>query len=242
MKRNIRMIAIMAALAVVLVVGIAAQQQSADKAVDPVCGMTVVKATAKATFDYKGATYYFCSTGCKEAFAKEPEKYLKAQQAKAPAAPAPAHMGQMGQMGHMGQGQMAAHEAPAGQMQHQSMEGCPMMSQGRGMMRHGMGRMDMRPGRMGMPGRPMMMAPGLGQLFRLYGDKIEVAVENTKDGAALKVTSKDPEVVKAIQVHMAEHLAMMKKAKEAAATAPAAATGIKAPAEAVCADCPMIKK
>ncbi len=86
-----------------------------------------------------------------------------------------------------------------------------------------------------------MMAPGLGQLFRLYGDKIEVAVENTKDGAALKVTSKDPEVVKAIQVHMAEHVAMMKKMKEAAATAPAA-TGVKAPAEAACADCPMKKK
>ena len=234
MKRNIRMIAIMAALAVVLVVGIAAQQQSADKAVDPVCGMTVVKATAKATFDYKGATYYFCSTGCKEAFAKEPEKYLKAQQAKTPAAGAPALMGHMGQM--------AAPAGSAGQMQHQSMEGCPMMSQGRGMMSHGMGRMGMRPGHMGMPGRPMMMAPGLGQLFRLYGDKIEVAVENTKDGAALKVTSKDPEVVKAIQVHMAEHLAMMKKAKEAASKAPAAATGVKAPAEAACADCPMIKK
>jgi YHS domain-containing protein len=244
MKRNIRMFALMAALAVVLVAGIAAQQQSADKAVDPVCGMTVVKANAKATFDYKGATYYFCSTGCKEAFAKEPEKYLKAQQAKTPAAQAPAHMGQMGQMGqmgHMGQGQMAAQGAPAGQMQHQSMEGCPMMSQGGGMMRHEMGRMGMRPGRMGMPGRPMM-APFLGPLFRLYGDKIEVAVENTKDGAAFKITSKDPEVVKAIQVHMAEHLAMMKKAKEAAATAPAAATGVKAPAEAACADCPMIKK
>jgi len=95
-----------------------------------------------------------------------------------------------------------------------------------------------------MAGRPMMAAPGLAQLSRLYGDKIEVSVENTKDGAALKVTSKDPEVVKAIQVHMAEHIAMMKKMKEAAAAtpAPAAATGIKAPAESACADCPMKKK
>jgi len=32
----------------------------------------------------------------------------------------------------------------------------------------------------------------------------------------------------------------MKKAKEAAAATPA--TGVKAPAEAACADCPMIKK
>jgi YHS domain-containing protein len=199
MRTNIRMIALMAALAVVLVVGIAAQQAGADKAVDPVCGMTVVKANAKASFDYKGTTYYFCSTGCKEAFAKEPEKYLKAQQEKAAAQPAApmGHMGMMGQMGRMGQGQMMPHQGMMpGRM--------PMMQ----------GRMGMRPGRMGLPGRPMM-APFLGPLFRLYGDKIEVAVENTKDGAAFKVTSKDPEVVKAIQVHMAEHMAMMKKAKEA---------------------------
>lgn len=257
MKTNFRIIALMAALAVVLVVGVIAQQQSADKAIDPVCGMTVVKANAKATFDFKGDTYYFCSTGCKEAFAKEPEKYLKAQQAKAPVPAAgtmmqhvhqaqgatAAPMGQAGQMGHMGQ---------MGTTQHPTTGSCPMMAQGQmmpheGMMSHRMpmrsGRMGMRPGRMGMgmPGRSMM-APFLGPLFRLYGDKIEVAVENTKDGAAFKITSKDPEVVKAIQVHMAEHLAMMKKAKEAAAKAPAAATGVKAPAEAACADCPMIKK
>jgi hypothetical protein len=84
-------------------------------------------------------------------------------------------------------------------------------------------------GRMGMMHggqRPMMgrrmMAPGMGRLFMLYGDKIEMAVENTKDGAVLKVTSKDPEVAKAIQVHMAEHMTMMKKMMEAKAKAPMA--------------------
>ena len=239
MNRNIRTIALMAALAVVLVIGISAQQQSTDKAVDPVCGMTVVKANAKATYDYKGATYYFCSTGCKDAFAKEPEKYLKAQQGAAAPAGQMGRMGTMGQgqamghMGQMGQGQMG--QGQMGMMPHQTMENCPMMGQGM-MMRGRMGHRGM------MAGRPMMAAPGLAQLLRLYGDKIEVAVENTKDGAALKVTSKDPEVVKAIQVHMAEHIAMMKKMKEAAATTPAAATGIKAPAESACADCPMKKK
>jgi YHS domain-containing protein len=179
MKKNFRLFALMGALAVILAVGLAAQQKAAEKAVDPVCGMTVVKAEAKATFDYKGTTYYFCSTSCKEKFAKEPEKYLKAQAAKKAEAKTPAPMAGMGQMG----------------------------------MRHwGMGR----------AGHPMM-APGLAQLWRVYGDKIEVTVENTKDGATLKITSKDPEVVKAIQVHMAEHQAMMKKMQEAAAaSAPAA--------------------
>lgn len=45
-------------------------------AIDPVCGMQVDERSAAATYDYKGKTYYFCSPGCKAAFAKEPEKYL----------------------------------------------------------------------------------------------------------------------------------------------------------------------
>ena len=227
MNRNIRSLAIMAALTVILVIGVVAQQKSAETATDPVCGMTVVKANAKATFDYQGTTYYFCGTGCKEAFAKEPEKYLKAQ--------AKGEEGKTGQMGHMGQmgGQMGA-------MKHEGMAGCPMMGQNMPM-GGPMGQMGMMRGRMGMRG-PGMMAPGMGMLFMLYGDKIEMAVENTKDGAVLKLTSKDPEVVKAIQVHMAEHMAMMKKMKEAPAKAPAAAGADKMSGSACCANCPMVKK
>jgi len=46
---------------------------------DPVCGMDVDPKTAAGNSEYKGQTYYFCSNGCKRAFDKEPEKYLKAQ-------------------------------------------------------------------------------------------------------------------------------------------------------------------
>lgn len=220
MNRNIRSIALMAALAVILVIGVVAQQKAADTAVDPVCGMTVVKANAKATFDYKGTTYYFCNTGCKDAFAKEPEKYLQAQaKAKGEETKMPGQMGHMGQMaGQMG-GQM-------GMMKHEGMAACPMMG-------GGMGPMGMKMRR--------MPAPGMGQMFMLYGDKIEMAVENAKDGAVLKVTSKDPEVVKAIQVHMAEHMAMMKKMKEAPAKTPAAGAAVKSSPEGACACCATIK-
>lgn len=226
MNRHVRTIFLVAALAVVLAVGILAQQKSADTAVDPVCGMTVVKANAKATFDHMGTTYYFCSVSCKEAFAKEPEKYLKAKpQAK------PAMSGPMGGMMH-GMHQGAAAETPeAAGAGCACQGGCPMMGQGMGMM-GGMGPMMGRPG-MGMRPRGMTMAghgpmsPALGPLFGLYGDRIDVAVENAKDGVALKITSKDPEVVKAIQVHMAEHVAMMKKMREAAAKAAAPSPAIK---------------
>jgi YHS domain-containing protein len=45
-------------------------------AIDPVCKMNVDEKNAAATYEYKGKTYYFCAVGCKEAFAKDPEKHL----------------------------------------------------------------------------------------------------------------------------------------------------------------------
>ncbi len=46
---------------------------------DPVCGMDVDPKTAAGKSEYRSQTYYFCSNGCKKAFDKEPEKYLKTQ-------------------------------------------------------------------------------------------------------------------------------------------------------------------
>lgn len=43
---------------------------------DPVCRMEVNEKEAAATSVYKGQTYYFCHTSCKEKFDKEPELYL----------------------------------------------------------------------------------------------------------------------------------------------------------------------
>jgi YHS domain-containing protein/TusA-related sulfurtransferase len=210
MNRNIRSIAIMAALAVILVIGVVAQQKSGDTAIDPVCGMTVVKATAKATYEYKGTTYYFCNPGCKDAFAKEPGKYLKAEvKGEEKAAP-------MGMMhgAHMGQAQIKVEGVP--------LAGCPMMARGmkmRGRMGR-MGRMGMMHGGMGQGmGGGMGMGMACGPDCPLHGADVEMALEKTKDGATLKVTSKNAETVKAIQEHMTEHVAMMKKMKEEAGKA-----------------------
>ncbi len=41
---------------------------------DPVCGMTVDPATSKHRFDHQGATYHFCSAGCRTKFAADPAK------------------------------------------------------------------------------------------------------------------------------------------------------------------------
>jgi len=43
---------------------------------DPVCGMDVEAATAAGRTEYKGQTYYFCGTKCKEKFDHSSEQYL----------------------------------------------------------------------------------------------------------------------------------------------------------------------
>ena len=45
--------------------------------IDPVCKMTVEEDQAAAKAEYKGAIYYFCATGCKDRFQKNPESYLE---------------------------------------------------------------------------------------------------------------------------------------------------------------------
>jgi YHS domain-containing protein len=47
---------------------------------DVVCGMIVDSETAEFKSKYRGTTYYFCSSGCKAAFEREPEKYASAEQ------------------------------------------------------------------------------------------------------------------------------------------------------------------
>ena len=47
---------------------------------DPVCDMDVEPTSAAGKSEYQGQTYYFCSPGCKQAFDKEPEKYVKSPQ------------------------------------------------------------------------------------------------------------------------------------------------------------------
>lgn len=54
---------------------------------DPVCGMTVDPAKAKAKAEHAGTTYYFCSQGCATRFAKEPQKVLAASGKTGTAAP-----------------------------------------------------------------------------------------------------------------------------------------------------------
>jgi len=44
---------------------------------DRTCGMTVDPKRAAGSSAYQGKTYYFCSSGCKATFDKDPAKYAK---------------------------------------------------------------------------------------------------------------------------------------------------------------------
>jgi xanthine dehydrogenase accessory factor len=47
-----------------------------DRAIDLVCGMTVVADDASLHLDHEGTRYFFCGTGCLRAFAADPSAYL----------------------------------------------------------------------------------------------------------------------------------------------------------------------
>jgi YHS domain-containing protein len=50
--------------------------KSATAVKDHVCGMDIETATAAGRTEYKGQTYYFCGSNCKEKFDLNPDQYL----------------------------------------------------------------------------------------------------------------------------------------------------------------------
>ncbi len=83
---------------------------SGHTAIDPVCGMTVDLSAGKPTYEYHGTTYHFCSNGCREKFAADPERYLAAER---PAA-------------HGGHGAAAGPATPAEAVPEGMLYTCPM--------------------------------------------------------------------------------------------------------------------
>lgn len=214
MKLSSKTIALFAGLAVLFGLALAAAQNPAgDTAKDPVCGMDVKKAEAKATFDYKGTTYYFCAVGCKDKFAQDPEKYLQKELKKTEkvekvvkvekAACACPHCQvktaeMKGRCPHCGKN-LAKPEAGKAQ-------GCPM-AEGMMAMKHGQmamhhGQKAAEHGGMGTACCPM---GGL-----MQSKDVELKMENTKDGVQVTLSSKNAETVKKIQEHLAKMAAQMK--------------------------------
>lgn len=51
----------------------------AAEARDPVCGMSVIIATARHQAEFGGRTYYFCCGGCRERFVSDPQRYIESR-------------------------------------------------------------------------------------------------------------------------------------------------------------------
>ncbi len=64
--------------------------ENSGVAIDPVCGMSVKRETAKHRLEYRGQEYFFCGARCRERFAAEPEKFLKPKESEQPKPAAPA--------------------------------------------------------------------------------------------------------------------------------------------------------
>src|SRR5580765_8467030 len=60
-----------------------AEENPPETYIDPVCKMLVTAETAAAKYEYRGETYYFCMTGCKEKFTADPDRFLSVPQAAA---------------------------------------------------------------------------------------------------------------------------------------------------------------
>ena len=46
-------------------------------ATDPVCGKELRRADAAAAIDHHGVVYFFCSVGCRDAFAADPDSFAE---------------------------------------------------------------------------------------------------------------------------------------------------------------------
>ena len=55
---------------------VTAPRAEPETAVDPVCGMTVEKATAADRFEHEGVTYWFCASGCRQRFERDPAAFV----------------------------------------------------------------------------------------------------------------------------------------------------------------------
>ncbi|MCX6566391.1 MAG: YHS domain-containing protein [Candidatus Aminicenantes bacterium] len=229
MKKKILMAALF-----VLALGLSvwAVSQVADKAVDPVCGMSVAKDGAKWTYDYKGTTYYFCNEACKTGFVKDPEKYLaKMAEAKKvevekvvsavpcekAAAAACQKEGEKPAAQNQKECGMMAGAAPQAQMparQWCCCCCCMRMAGGKNMPAHPMlptppvpptpptAQTPPMQGHMGM--MPGMMGRRPMGFGLMNMEDLEKKIETTKDGVIITLSSKNPETVKKIQEHIAK--------------------------------------
>lgn len=188
MTKHSKILALFLAFSFVFVLAGIAQAQAEKTVVCPTCSHEFKKADAKITYEHKGKTYYFCCEGCKEKFVKNPEKYLEKKEEMKAVYICPMHPkvksdkpGKCPECGMKLEKKMMPMEHMKAHMQKEKMMHEKKM---------------MHEEHMHMKAEEKACCP----MMEMMSHKdIEMKIENLKDGIAVKITSKNADVVKKLQ-------------------------------------------
>lgn len=188
MSKHSKLLTLFLAIAFFLVFSGIAQQQGEETVSCPVSGKEIKKSEAKVSYEYKGTTYYFCCEGCKEKFIENPEKYTQKKGEMKEVHTCPMHPEVKSDK---------PGECPkCGMKLEKKMMSMKQMHGKEEIQEHKMQKMHEHMEHMTTEG--ILCCPLMG--FK----NAEVDIENLEDGAAVKITSKDAEVVKKIQETVAK--------------------------------------
>jgi len=174
----------------------AVAQQSEETVVCPVSGKEIKKSEAKITHEYKGKTYYFCCENCKEEFMKNPEKYTKEKAEMKEIYTCPMHP-------------EIKSEKPG------NCSECGMKLEKKMIHKEKMMHREKMHAHMHKEVEEKHCCPMMGMMSH---KDIEMNVENIEKGVAVKITSKNEDVVKKVQEMAAKMKECCKKEAEKAKT------------------------
>lgn len=176
MNRHSKILVLFLALTFTLVLAGIADHHTDEMVTCPVSGKSFKKSEANVSYDFKGKTYFFCCEKCKEVFMKDPEKYTQKKCTKKEVYICPMHPDiRLDKPGK-----------------------CPKcgMKLEKKMMAMKLKKKHMHVHMHKAEGKTCCAMMGL-----MSCKDIEMKIEKLEDGVAVKLTSKNPEVVTKIQEH-----------------------------------------
>jgi YHS domain-containing protein len=202
MTKHSKILAFFLAFSFVFVIAGIAQLQADETVVCPVSGKEIKKSEAKFSHEYEGKTYYLCCEMCKEKFVKNPEKFLKKKAEMKEVYTCSMHPdvkldkpGKCPKCGMKLEKKMMPMEHMKAHMHKKMMHEEKMMHK-----EH-----------MHKKGEEKACCPMMGVMSH---KDVEMNVENLKNGIAVKLTSKNADVVKKIQDMAVKMKEMRKKMAE----------------------------
>jgi YHS domain-containing protein len=184
MTKHSKILALFLAFSFVVVLAGIAQAQAEETVVCPVSGKEIKKSEAKVSYEHEGKTYYFCCEMCKEKFMKNPEKCIQKKAEMKEVYTCPMHPKvKLDKPGKCPECGMKLEK----KMMHKEM----MMHKKKMILKVHMDKEHMEMEHKEKACYPMMEMMSL--------KDVEMNVENLKDGIAVKITSKNADVVKKLQ-------------------------------------------